>query len=245
MNPEPHGSPRFLEALVQQRYSAALAQVQRVRTEHPDEQPEDLVARIIRRCSRDLAMGGAMTGGAAASPVAGAATAVGALGAETAFGVGRLGEMVMAIGILNGLEHSSASERAVWVAAALGISEGAAMGLTGIAARTGARGGARLLQRLPNAASTVGTGRTGRMAARMAAKGGPWSLAALVPFGIGAGLGAAGNAALAVSVGRAARVYFASQSPPPHGSATSAEEAHREEIWDVEVIEERILEDDS
>lgn len=243
----------LLDNVVEQRYGAALSTVDGLRAAHPEEPDEQLVNRVIRQCARDLAVGGAMTGGAAASPVAGVTTAAATLGAETAYGVGRLGEMVMAIGILEGFEHRSARQRALWVGAALGLSEGAAVGMTGLAARAGARGGARLLQRLPSAATAAGAGRARRLAGRMAAKGGPWGLAALLPYTIGAGVGAAGNAALALSVGSAARQYFAAQAPHSAGASAHRDHAQRvddpeneppEEIWDVEVVEERILDEE-
>ncbi|MEZ5268449.1 MAG: hypothetical protein R2789_07760 [Microthrixaceae bacterium] len=59
------------------------------------------------------------------------------------------------------------------------------------------------------AASASGR-RLGRMG--LAGKGGPWGLAALLPYGIGASVGAAGNAALALSVGRAAQRWFSAHS---------------------------------
>lgn len=243
------GDPRaVLERIVEQRYAAALETVSRLRAEHPQESSEELANRLIRQCARDLAVGGAMSGGAAASPVAGLTVAAATLGAEATYGVSRLGEMVMAVGIVHGFAHSSARERLAWVAAVLGASEGAAIGLTGVAARAGAVGGARVLRRLPSAGTALaGAGRTRRLAGRLASRGGPWSLAALLPYGIGAGVGAAGNAALAWSVGRAAKRYFSSRADPTAAAAGPAADGSvwfEEEIWEAEVVEERFLDDD-
>jgi len=233
----------ILGTVVEQRYEGALQTVSRLRAEHPEADADELSNQVIRRCARDLALGGAMTGGAAASPVAGMTAAAATLGAESMYGVSRLGEMVMAIGILHGLDHDDAQERAVWVAAALGATEGAALGLTGMAARAGSRGGARLIARLPTAAAAAaGSSRSRRLAAKMASKGGPWGLAALVPYGIGAGVGAMGNAAMAWSVGRAAKTYFVSTGSPgrsPDGS--TGPHAPDADIVDAEFIEETIL----
>jgi hypothetical protein len=246
----------ILLQIAERRHEAALSTVARLTAEHPGDDPDQLAARLIRQCVRDLAIGGAISGGAAASPVAGATAAAAVLGTEGAINVARLGEMVMAIGIVHGHDQADADERAVWVAAALGASEGAAMGVTGLAARAGVRGGARLLRGVPTAvaATATGVGRTRRLAGRLAAKGGPWSLAALVPYGIGAGVGAAGNTALAFSVGHAARRYFGAspaprtsadggQSPNPTGPAGSTEPEGTEEIWEAEFIEEWFLDD--
>lgn len=243
------GSGRdILLTVAEQRHAAAQATVANLRAQYPDADPGELTDRLIRQCARDLAIGGAVTGGAAAAPVAGPTAAAAVMGTEGLIGVTRMGEMVMAIGIVHGHERSDADERALWVAAALGVSEGAAMGVTGLAARAGTRGGARLAARLPAAASATvkGAGRTRRMTTRMASKGGPWSLAALLPYTIGAGVGAAGNAVLAVSAGRAAKHYFAANPAPGAGGTTTGTAGasgvdDAEEIWDAEVVEERIV----
>lgn len=236
----------------EQRHAAARARVDALVRENPEAEPDQLTRRLIRDCARDLAIGGAVTGGAAASPVAGPAATAAVLGTEGIAGVSRLGEMVMAIGIVNGHHGADANERAIWVAAALGAGEGAAMGMTGLAAKAGARGGARLASKIPNAAAATaaGAGRTKRMAAKMGSRKGPWGLAALLPYTIGAGVGAAGNAALAASVGRAARHYFAANpsdsgetGPPPPSPGPTTDSDDFDEIWDAEVIDEQILDD--
>jgi hypothetical protein len=236
--------------VAEKRHAAARARVEALQREHPEADSEQLTRRLIRDCARDLAIGGAVTGGAAASPVAGPAATAAMFGTEGLAGVSRLGEMVMAIGIVNGHHGADAHERALWVAAALGVGEGAAMGMTGLAAKAGARGGARLAAKIPSAAAATaaGAGRTKRLAAKMGARRGPWGLAALLPYTIGAGVGAAGNAALAASVGRAARHYFEANpsrsgdtGPPPPPQAPDS--PGDDEIWDAEVIEERIFDD--
>ena len=209
-----HALSPVVDRLVAQRHLAAAADVAGLREEHPTDSPDDLADRLIRRYAKDLAMTGAVTGGAAASPVAGMAVAAASAGADAAFNVSRLGEMIMGVGIIYGHEALSIEERRTAVLAVIGIADGAAVGVTGLAARAGARGGARVLQRLPAAGTTLAEGAgVGRKAmTRMANTKGPWSLTSLIPYGIGAGVGAAGNALLARAVGRAAKEYF-SASP--------------------------------
>lgn len=228
-----------------------------LREAHPEDSDGDLVDRVIRQCVRDLAVGGAMTGGAAAAPAAGLAATAAVIGIEGA-NVARLGEMVMAIGILHGYDNATDDDRAIWLAAALGATEGTAMSLTGLAARAGSRGGAQLLARVPASAASATGRRFGKVGARMAGKGGPWGLAALLPYGIGASVGALGNAALAISVGRASQRWFSERSPgsgraksegtggrnatsSTGGASTGRATYAEEEIWDVEVISEEIL----
>lgn len=206
----------LVDRIVEQRFGDAAQAVSALRAADPDATTGQLADALIRRAARELAVGGALAGGAAAAPVAGMGVAAATAGMDASVSVGRLSELVMALGIVYGHGHASAAERAGWIWAVLGLSEGAAVGLTGLAARVGARGGARLLSRLPEASrASVNAKLSKRVVSRMAGGRGPWSLAALVPYGIGAGVGAAGNAVLAHSVGRAAKQFFATSPPPP------------------------------
>lgn len=208
--------------MVDQRFAMAVEAVSRLRVENPAATADELADRLIRRCARELAVGGAVAGGAAASPVAGVTVAVATAGADATFSMGRLSEMIMGIGLIYGHEQATVDERT-------------ALGLTGIAARVGSRGGARLVARLPaGAAPSPTAGATRRALSKVSGARGPWSLAALVPYGIGAGVGAAGNAVLAHSVGRAAKQYFSSTGSPDPSTrfAPLQEDADDAEIVD-------------
>jgi hypothetical protein len=252
----------LVDRLVDQRYADAAQTVAALRAERPGDDPDRLADALIRRYARELAFGGAMAGGAAASPVAGMTVAAATAGVDGAYGMARLGELIMAIGLVYGHEHAGAQERAGWVWAVLGLTEGATVGLTGLAARIGARGGARLLARLPAGSQAAVSARLSRrVLARVGSSRGPWSLAALVPYGIGAGIGAAGNALLAQSVGRAAKQFFtggpAPLTPPPvveealeveivdddpGAAGTAAADPTDAEVIDAEVIETEVIE---
>ena len=215
-----------VDRLVEHRHHAAAADVARLRAEHPYDTPDQLADRLIRRYAKDLAVSGAVTGGAAASPVAGVAVAAASAGADAAVSVNRLGEMIMALGIIYGHEALSIEERRAAVLTVMGIADGAAVGMTGLAARAGAKGGAKVLRRLPAAGTAATGGVARRTVTKLSSTKGPWSLASLIPYGIGAGVGAAGNALLVRAVGRAAKQYFATgtatHSPPLDGSAPTA-----------------------
>lgn len=198
-----------LDRVVEQRYSAALAQVSRVRREHPEASNHELVARLIRQYAKDMAIGGALSGGAAAAPFAGVAVIAASAGMESAAGVARLGEMIMAIGVLYGDALSTHDERRTAVLAVMAMADGAVVGVSGLAARAGTRGGTRLIRRLPGVTGAAASGGlTRRTLRRFAGAKGPWGLTTLVPYGIGAGVGAAGNALLTRAVGRAAKDYY-------------------------------------
>lgn len=259
-----------VDRLVEHRHHAAAADVARLRAEHPDDSPDQLADRLIRRYAKDLAVSGAVTGGAAASPVAGVAVAAASAGADAAVSVNRLGEMIMALGIIYGHEALSYEERRAAVLTVMGIADGAAVGMTGLAARAGAKGGARVLRKLPVAGSAASGGVARRTVTKLSSTKGPWSLTSLIPYGIGAGVGAAGNALLARAVGRAAKEYFSSgqgshHSPPldgadpagPTASATAgtggshadtaghgAEDLLDGDVIDGEWISDEVLDDD-
>jgi hypothetical protein len=217
-----------LDRLVEHRYGSAVADVAALRAQFPDESPDELANRIIRRFAKELAIGGAMSGGAAASPVAGVAVAAASAGADATFSVGRLGEMIMAIGLVYGHDATTVDERRAAIVTIMGLADGAAVGMSGLAARAGAKGGARLLQRIPSTAPAANAGVGRRAVAKLGSTKGPWSLTALIPYGIGAGVGAAGNALLARTVGRAAKEYFAAHSGPAMGTST-----HQPEVVDA------------
>lgn len=208
--PDEHALAPIVDRLVDQRFSAVVEGVSRLRADHPDASTDELADQLIRRCARDLAIGGAVAGGAAAAPVAGVTVAAASAGADATYSMGRLSELIMGIGLIYGHDQATVDDRTAVVLAVLGLSESAAVGLTGIAARVGSRGGARLVARLPTTGTApAGAGATRRAVAKLSSSKGPWSLAALIPYGIGAGIGAAGNAVLARSVGSAAKQYFA------------------------------------
>ena len=198
-----------MDRVVESAFADAQATVRQLRAEHPGASPEDLVNRVVRQTAKEMAIGGAMTGGAAASPVAGITMAAAAVGTDAAFNANRLGEMVMAIGLIYGHGDATVEERKLWLVAVMGMADSAAVGLSGLAARWGARGSSRLLAKVPSSSKKA-------FVAKAARSGSPWGLAALLPYGVGAGVGAAGNAALVLAVGRAAREYF-TRTPPRDG----------------------------
>ena len=203
----------FVDRIVEHRYGAAVDGVATLRGQFPDDSPEELANRLIRRYAKDMALGGAVSGGAAASPVAGVAVAAASAGADATFSVGRLGEMIMAIGMAYGHDTSTVDQRRAAIVTIMGLADGAAIGVSGLAARAGAKGGARVLQRIPSTPAPATATVRRKALSKLGATRGPWSLTALIPYGIGAGVGAAGNALLARTVGRAAKEYFAGHSP--------------------------------
>lgn len=221
--------------MVEQRYDAAVRRAQTLRAANPDASPDDLADALVRGMTKELAAVAAVSGGIAAVPGWGTAVALGALTADTAWTMGRLSELVLALGIVHGHDASAIETRKAWVLSVLAMANGAVNGLDGAAARVGARGGATVVARL-GAAQQAGVNSkiAARLVARLATEKALTRLGRLVPFGIGAGVGAAGNALITRSVGRAAREFFGSNdstAPPPRH--TSARQRRRAGIIDA------------
>ena len=244
----------LVDRLVDQRFQHAALVAESVRTSNPTAPPDVLADRIINRYTRELMMGGALTGGAAAAPVAGIAVAAATAGADMTYSMGKLSEMIMAIGMVYDADPATAEERSTWIWAVLGVADGATAGVTGIAARLGAQGGSRLLAKLPTGAKAAANASLSRRAVRKLTTGrGPWSLAALVPYGIGAGVGAGGNVLLARSVGRAAKQFFSTRTEvaggvagPFDGSLDGVDRAPPADRWydiiDAEIVDAEVEE---
>ena len=203
-----------VDRLVESRYDAAAALVARLRAEHPDVTDDQLVERIVRRFSRELGVVAAMSGGAAAVPGAGTPAAVVTAGADGAYSGSRLGEMVLAIGIAYGHDAASFEERKAWVLAVLSMSRGAVAGLDGLAAKIGAEGGAAALASLTGAQlESINSKLAAKVVAKLSTDAAVSRLGRVLPFGIGAGVGAAGSIAIARSVARQARRFFRPNDP--------------------------------
>ena len=90
----------IVDRMVDQRYAAAVEAVSRLRAEDPGATPDQLADRLIRRCARDLAVGGAVSGGAAASPVAGVTVAAASAGADATYSTGPPSARLMGLGLV-------------------------------------------------------------------------------------------------------------------------------------------------
>ena len=149
-----------------------------------------------------------------AAAAAGTAAAVLTAGADVAYSVSRLGEMVLAIGIAYGHDAASFEERKAWVLAVLSMSRGAVAGLDGLAAKIGAEGGAAALASLTGAQlESINSKLAAKVVAKLSTDAAVSRLGRVLPFGIGAGVGAAGSIAIARSVARQARRFFRPNDP--------------------------------
>lgn len=202
-----------IDKVVETRYLPAVQLVERTRWENPTAAPDAIADRIIARYTKELAAVAALTGGAAAIPGAGTGTAIASSGLDLAYSMTKLGEMILAIGVAYGHTARSIEERRTFILSVMGIANGVATSLDGVAGRIGAVGGASLVARIPDEALVSINNRLGaKVLAKFAAEQGAVRLGRVIPFGIGAGIGAGGSVLLVRSVGRAAKRFFADAS---------------------------------
>jgi hypothetical protein len=188
--------------------------VHRVRRRKPGAAPAEIVAQLERRYLAAVVGTGAVSGGAAALPGVGTGASVAAAGAEVAAFVSTTAMFVLAVAEVHGIPMHDPHVRRAMVLTVL-------LGELGEAAMTGgeveAKHWARALGRSSSPDLTaLSANATNLFLARFGAKQGALVMGRALPFGIGAGFGAAGNAAIGSSVVRSARRAF---GPAPAGFA--------------------------
>ncbi|WP_031940727.1 hypothetical protein [Prescottella defluvii] len=182
--------------------------VERVRRAHPDESPAQIVARIEKMFLTAVTGSGSAVGAAAAVPAIGTVTSIAAVGAETAFFLEASALLTLAIAAVHGVSPQDHQQRRTLVlAVALGES-----GMQIVERATGvtATNWARLVSgRIP--ASTMramNSSLVRKFVTKYAAKRSALILGKLLPAGVGAVIGGAGNRAIGRGVVDNARQVF-------------------------------------
>ena len=208
---------RAVDLAVEERWDRAV----RVADEAEGETADQRAASIAARFRRELGAVGAASGAVAAAPGIGTGTAAAALVADLGWFAMRSTDLIMAIGAANGHRHSTVEERRAWVLSVLAFGSEAAEQFTALLEELdtatligGERVSARLAGLAYGDAATLEALR--RINANLAATvvtryGSRRSLLAvgkLLPFGVGAAVGASANYALTRVVAKQARRFF-------------------------------------
>lgn len=187
----------------------------RMRRSHPGMTPAEVVRQLERRYLATVVSIGGASGAAAAVPGVGTAATVASGAAEVTAFVSASTLFVLALAELHGIPLSDPEIRRALVLSVL-------VGETGIAAVEGAAVAeghwAQVLTRSTSREKIAGiNGYLGRMLLRrLGTRQGALLIGRALPLGIGAAIGAGGNAALARSAIAAARKAF---GPPPKSFA--------------------------
>lgn len=197
-------------ALAVQR-PVVLAYLDRVRTSRPGATPADVVAGLERRYRAAVIGIGGASGAAAAVPGVGTATTIATGAAEIAAFVSATAMYVLAVAEIHGLPVHDPDLRRALVLGVL-VGEGAGPAIEG-AAGTSAHW-AEVIGRSANKEKIAGinTRLAHLMLTRFGARQSALLFGRALPLGVGAGVGAVGNAALARVCIASARKAF---GPPP------------------------------
>lgn len=183
------------------------AYVDRVRRQHPDARPDDVVRLLERRYLTTVIGTGAASGGTAALPGLGTGASLATGAAEIAAFISATAMFVLALAEVHGVPVSDPQVRRALVLTVL-------LGDVGAAAVAGgdieAKHWAHVLGRTSSKDKVKGI--NGRLAHLLVTRFGVRQTALVagraLPFGIGAGVGAVGNAALGRSTINSARRAF-------------------------------------
>lgn len=209
--PVPPGVERALDtgldrALAVQR-PVILGYLARVRDKHPDLTPAQLTRQLERRYLAAVVGIGGASGAAAAVPGAGTAASIASGAAEVTAFVSASAMYVLALAELHGVPVSDPEVRRALVVAVL-VGEGGEAVIAGTADQ--GRHWAQMLTRSTSKDKIAGiNGHLTRMLlTRFGTRQGALLFGRALPLGIGAGIGAAGNAALARGAIASARKAF-------------------------------------
>lgn len=198
-----------IERVARTRYEPAREVVAGLQLKYRPGNADELIKLIAKRYTRELAAVSALAGGAAAIPGAGTGTVLASSTVDLAYSITKMGEMMLAIGIAAGHDAESLEQRRSWVVSVLTMANGAAAGLEGVAGRIGSAGGASLVGRIPDEnLSSINAKLSAQVLTKFGIEQGALRLGRLVPFGIGAGIGAGGSALITRSTAKAARKFF-------------------------------------
>jgi hypothetical protein len=201
---------------VESRWDAARAAARRTEGRTVGEKVEVVTARFARQ----LAALGAAAGGTATVPGVGTIAVLSTTSVELGAFAFRAAEMILTIGAAHGHTEADTHERTAWVLAVLAFGGSAANELgqlrhrlgSGAAADAVAGGRSRWFE---NVNQYLGR----KLVTRWGARRGASVLGKAVPFGIGAGFGAATNYVVARRIARNADRFFAGL-PRQLGSAS-------------------------
>lgn len=200
------------KALAMQRESIA-KHVERVRRARPGDPPSEIIRRFERQYLAAVTASGAGVGGAAAAPGVGTGVAL-------ALSIGEVGAfleastlLTLAIAEVHGLRIDDLERRRTLVLAIV-LGDSGSKAAEKVAKRTGQHWARKVVEAVPIEAIRAVNKVLGRnFLTKFGTKEGIVVLGRLVPFGIGAAIGGAANAAFGQTVIRATRRAFG--DPPP------------------------------
>jgi hypothetical protein len=195
---------------VELEWRRARRTVEGLRSRMPDADVEALARRISRDFCRDLAAIGGTAGAVSAVPGPGTAVRVAAgVTGESVVLLERSIHMVLAVAHLHGHELEDLQARRYAIFRVLAVWAGAAEGMAPVTTMLATGLGKKATEAIPMAAVHAVNKAVGkRVLVKWGTKSGAIRLGSVLPFGIGAGLGAGGNYLMAKGLARTAVAEF-------------------------------------
>lgn len=224
---------RAVDYVVENREGDANAMLARARSARPGASPKIVADSIVARVARELATMGAVTGAVALAPGVGTSAALATTAADVGVAFGRISTMVMAIGFAYGIDLSDLEVRRGFV---YGVLSGSESQLTDKERKAGhmkkmlgkrAVGRKGALPAMGQVNEMLATRLGTRMVEKLVTQELALKMATLLPLGIGAGVGAAGNRALVSSIGRTAKARAESENNRNDPGASAPRKALR------------------
>lgn len=180
-----------VERAVDARWDLAVSRAAESAGQSVDERIDELRGSF----QRELAAVGAASGGIAALPGAGTGAALATAAADIGWYTMRLADLVMTVAVIHGHEQATVEERRAWVLAVLAFGSGAAAGLDVAAREVGKGLGTRQIGSVSGTTLRMINRRLStRLLRRYGLRRGAATFGKLLPFGVGAAIGAGGNA---------------------------------------------------
>lgn len=210
------------------------AHVRRLRERHPEASPRDVIALLEKQYLATVVSTGAAAGGVAAAPVMGTAAAL-AVNAGEMFGFLEASMLFcLAVAEVHGLRIDDLERRRTLLFAVL-LGDSGASFVEKAAARTGKHWGKLLTDAIPMSTITKINKVLGRwFITKYGTKQGIIVIGRLAPFGIGAGIGGAGNALFGRTVIASARRAFGPPGDWFDSTHEDTESAHEDAHGDTE-----------
>lgn len=173
---------------------------------------EAAVGALKAGFAKELAATGAMAGGTAAVPGLGTMAAASTSASEFGWFTLRATDLILSIAALHGHRDHSVEERRMWVLSILAFGDDAADGLAEVGKLTKGLS-VQAIRRVPlESAKSINRRLVQRVVAKYAHGRARLAAGRLLPFGVGAAVGAAGNYLAVHALARQADAFFADLS---------------------------------
>ncbi|MFN2497253.1 MAG: hypothetical protein ABR608_15335, partial [Pseudonocardiaceae bacterium] len=201
-----------VEKAVGIQHPAVANYVQRLRRRRPTSNPAEIIATLEKQYLTVVTGAGAVLGGTAAVPGAGTGLALALSACETAFFLETTTFFTLAVAEVHAVRVEDVDHRRALVMTVV-LGDGGAMLVEKVAGRTGEHWGKLLSDLVPmSSVSALNKTLCHWFLTQHSRRHGAFLIAKVAPFGIGAGIGAAGNHAFGRMVVNASRRVF---GPPP------------------------------